>query len=249
VKRIQVVFLIFVINLLTATAVFAQVTELTLKLSRDFGYGGFNGDIQGTFSMKVSGPADLVRVVFYLDTKMIGEVTKEPFNLQFNTDNYPLGLHELSAAGYSSNGQEYRSNVIASNFVPASEGSKSALGMMIPVLAIALIAILLSFIVPLITSRGKTQNLPLGAERKYGLSGGICPKCHRPFALPLVSMRLGLTKFARCPYCGKWSMVRVETIGKLREAEKSELGWGKTEVAEESEEEKFRKQIDDSKFQ
>ncbi|MCX6039408.1 MAG: hypothetical protein NTW99_16285, partial [Chloroflexi bacterium] len=68
-------------------------------------------------------------------------------------------------------------------------------------------AILLSFIVPLVMGRGKTQNLPLGAERKYSVGGGICPKCRRPFALPLFSMHLGFSKLACCPYCGKWSAV------------------------------------------
>ena len=43
--------------------------------------------------------------------------------------------------------------------------------------------------------------------------------------------------------------MRVESLGKLREAEKAELEWGKTEVKEESEAEKLNKQLDDSKYQ
>jgi hypothetical protein len=249
-KKIRIALLIAVlVSLLAVTTVFAQTAELTLRMSRDFGYGGFNNDIQGLFSMKVTGPADLVRVVFYIDSITIGEVTQAPFNLQFNTDNYPLGQHELYAVGYSSSEQQYRSNVINSNFVPASEGTKAGLQIVIPVLVIVFGAILLSFIVPLVTGRGKTQNLPLGAERKYGLGGGICPKCRRPFALPLFSMRLGLSKLARCPYCGKWSAVRIQPLAKLREAEQAELEWGRAEVKEETEEEKLRKEIDDSKYQ
>ena len=249
-KKIQFALLIAtLVSLLAITAAFAQTEELTLRMSRDFGYGGFNNDIQGLFSMKVTGPADLARVVFYIDSTAIGEVTQSPFNLQFNTDNYPLGQHELYAVGYSSSGQQYSSNVIYSNFVPASEGSKAALQIGVPVLVIVFGAILLSFIVPLVMGRGKTQNLPLGAERKYSVGGGICPKCRRPFALPLFSMHLGFSKLARCPYCGKWGMVRVEAIGKLREAEKAELKWGRAEVQKESEEEKLRKELDDSKYQ
>jgi hypothetical protein len=218
-------------------------------MSRDFGYGGFNNDIQGLFSIKVNGPADLVRVVFYIDTTAIGEVTQPPFNLQFNTDNYPLGLHELYAVGYSSSGQQYSSNIIKSNFILASEGTKAGLQIVITVLAIVFGAVLLSFIVPLMTRRGKNHDLPLGAERKYGQGGGICPKCRRPFALPLFSMNLGLSKLAHCPYCGKWSAVRIQPLAKLREAEKVELEWGRAEVREETEEEKLRKEIDDSKYQ
>jgi DNA-directed RNA polymerase subunit RPC12/RpoP len=245
-KKIRIALLIVALeSLLAVTAAFAQTEELTLRMSRDFGYGGFNNDIQGLFSMKVTGPNDLARVVFYTDSTAIGEVTQAPFNLQFNTDNYPLGQHELYAVGYSSSGQQYSSNVINSNFVPASESTK----IVIPILVIVFGAVLLSFIVPLVTGRGKTQNLPLGAERKYGFGGGICSKCRRPFALPLISMHLGFSKFARCPYCGKWSLVRVESIGKLREAEKTELEWGRADVQEETEDEELRRDLDDSRFQ
>jgi hypothetical protein len=237
------------LTLLTVTAGLAQTPELTLKMSRDWGYGGFNGDIQGLFSMKITGPADLARVVFYIDSVSIGEVTQAPFNLQFRTDNYPNGTHEMYAIGYSSSGQEYHSNVIVGNFVPASEGNKAALGIVVPLVAIVFGAILLAFLIPLLTGKGKLQKLPLGAERKYGMGGGICPKCHRPFALPLFSMNLGFSKVARCPYCGKWSVVRIQPLAKLREAEKGELEWGRTDVPEVSEDEKLRKELDDSKYQ
>ena len=91
-------------------------SQLTLGMSRDWGYGGLNGDIEGLFSMHVTGPADLTRVDFYIDNTKIGEVTQAPFNLQFNTDNYPLGNHQIYAIGYSASGQEYRSNVIIGKF-------------------------------------------------------------------------------------------------------------------------------------
>lgn len=237
-----------ILNLMAVISVVAQTGELTLKMSRDFGYGGFNSDIQGLFSMKITGPIDLVRVVFFIDSTAIGEVTQAPYNFQFSTDDHPLGQHELYAVGYSSNGQEFLSNIISSNFVPASEGTKAALQIAVPVLVIVFGAILLSFVVPLVTGRGKTQ-LPLGGERKYGFGGGICPKCHRPFALPLFSMNLGLSKLARCPFCGKWSAVRIQSLAKLREAEQAELDWGSAEVQEATEDEKLHKQMDDSKYQ
>jgi hypothetical protein len=243
---------LFLATLMSFSAVIfalAQTEELTLKMSRDWGYGGFNNDIQGLFSMKITGPADLMRVVFYIDSTPIGEVTEAPFNLQFNTDNYPQGKHELYAVGYSSGGQQYSSNKVICNFVPASEGNKAAFRIAVPILAIVFGAILLSFVIPFITGRGKTQEFPLGAERKYSLGGGICPKCHRPFALPLFSMNLGLSKLARCPYCGKWSAVRIQSLAKLREAEQAELKWGRAEVQEEPEDEKLRKELDDSKYQ
>jgi hypothetical protein len=249
-KKIHVSFIICAfLTILTVTVGLAQTPELTLKMSRDWGYGGLNGDIQGLFSMKITGPADLVRVVFYIDSTSIGEVTQAPFNLQFNTDNYPNGTHEMYAIGYSSIEQEYHSNVIVGNFVPASEGNKAALGIVVPLVAIVFGAILLAFLIPLLTGKGKLQELPLGTERKYGMGGGICPKCHRPFALPLFSMNLGFSKLARCPYCSKWSVVRIQPLAKLREAEQAELEWGRADVPEATEDEKLRKELDDSKYQ
>jgi DNA-directed RNA polymerase subunit RPC12/RpoP len=119
------------------------------------------------------------------------------------------------------------------------------------VLGVVLVAILLSAFVPFLASRGKRTSIPLGTERNYGVSGGgVCPNCHRPFALPLISAHLRFSKLAACPYCGKWSLVRVESISKLCEAEKAELEWAKPEKPSETPEaEKLRKEIDDSKYQ
>ena len=234
-------------SLTTVFAAFAQTGQLSLRMSRDWGYGGLNGDIEGLFSMHVTGLVDLTKVVFYIDDTKIGEVIQAPFNLQFNTDNYPLGSHQLYAIGYSSGGQEYRSNVIVGNFVP----KQSTLKVMLPVLGVALVAILLSALVPFLAARRKGISIPLGSERNYGLGGGgICPNCHRPIALPLLSAHLGFSKLAVCPFCGKWSLVRVQSIDKLREAEKAELEGSITErPSEASEEERLRKDIDDSKYQ
>jgi hypothetical protein len=249
-KNIRFVLIIsFVCSLISAISAFAQTNDLSLKLSRDFGYGGFNNDIQGLFSMKVTGPMDLVKVIFYIDSVAIGEDIQPPFILQFNTDSYSIGNHTLFAVGYSQNGQEYKSNTISANFVPAAVGNSAAVKIVVPVLIIVFGAIILSFVIPLITGRGKTKDVPLGAERSYITGGGICPRCHRPFALPLFSINLGLSKLARCPYCGRWSVVRIQPILKLREAERAELEWDKGKVAEETDEEKLRKTIEDSKYQ
>jgi Bacterial Ig domain len=232
----------------TLSSVFAQTETLKLSLSRDWGYGGFNNDIQGTFSMHVKGPDTLVKVEFYIDDTKIGEDIQSPFALQFITDSYALGWHTMSAVGYTSDGQQLKSNSITANFVePQSVGK-----FIYPVLAIVVVAILASTLGPLLMNRGKLVNLPLGEERHYSMGGGgICSKCHRPFALPLFSMNLGLSKFARCPYCGKWSAVRLLPIDRLREAERAELEQAKTAqpVIGETEEDRLKKELDNSKYQ
>jgi DNA-directed RNA polymerase subunit RPC12/RpoP len=142
--------------------------------------------------------------------------------------------------------------VVPANFVPASEGSKAAMQIVVPVLAVVLGAMLLAVVVPALMGHGKTESLPLGTERNYGInSGGICPKCKRPFVLHFWGLNLGLSKYDRCPYCGKWSMVRVQSLAKLPEAEKAELEQARTvgQGIGETEEEKLRKELDDSKYQ
>jgi hypothetical protein len=246
-KTLFTILAVILFALISVSMALAQADQLVLKMSRDWGYSGFNGDIEGVFSIRITGSADLMRVEYYIDNTKIGEVNQPPFNLQFTTDDYPLGSHRLYAIGYSGSGQEYRSNVISANFVPKQSATK----IILPVMGVILAAILLSTLVPLLVRRGKRLNIPLGSERVYGAGGGgICPNCHRPFSLPLVSARLGFSRLTACPFCGKWGLVRIESIDKLRQAEKAELEWAKPEHPSSiPEEEKLKKEIDDSKYQ
>ena len=202
------VFFVFILST-TSHAVANSTGELQLTLSRDFGYGGFNNDIQGLFTAKIKNPpVNVVRVVFYLDTTMMGGDTTAPFSLQFNTDSYPLGAHKISAVGYSADGTEINSNIIDANFVPAGAGMESVVKIVVPIAVLMLLIALISVFLPLILSKGKMSSMPLGTERKYGVGGGaICPKCSRPFPLRLWWLNVGFKKIDRCPYCGKWSYV------------------------------------------
>jgi len=57
-------------------------------------------------------------------------------------------------------------------------------------------------------------------------------------------------KYDRCPYCGKWSLVRHASIETLRAAEAAELAEarGTVEFSTETQEEELRKQLDDSRY-
>lgn len=234
--------------LVAATAVFAQAEGLTLSLSKDFGYSGFNSDIQGTFSMKVSGPANLARVDFYIDETQIGELTQAPFNLQFVTDNYLLGTHSLHAAGFTTDGQTLTSNTIAANFLSSSAANKSTFGIVLPILVVVIAALLLSALIPLLSGR-KTVQLAAGTMRSYPMGGGICPKCGRPYAFHFYALKLGFGKVDRCPYCGRYGFTRYASMDKLRAAEQAELEGAKAQVPEISEEEKLKKDLDNSKYE
>ena len=250
-KKLSFGSLIAVIfSLVAVFAALAQSDELDISFSRDFGYSSGGGDIQGLFSIKVSGPDTLTKVAFYIDDTMIGEDVEAPFKLQFDTDNYSLGEHAVYAVGTTSDGNELKTEVVHANFVSASEGTKTAVRILIPVLGLVVVALILAAVVPIITGR-KTIPLEPGTPRNYPMGGAICPKCERPFAIHLYGVNLGLGKFDRCPYCGKWSMVRRQPLQALRAAEEAELERAQEigSVQGMTKEEKLKKQLEDSKFQ
>ena len=81
-------------------------TELTItyRMTRNFGMG-LGPYIQGTFTILVTGPEDLVRVEFYLDDVLMKNDTDSPFSWQFNSDSFGSGVHEFKIIGYSPTNQ------------------------------------------------------------------------------------------------------------------------------------------------
>jgi DNA-directed RNA polymerase subunit RPC12/RpoP len=202
--------------------------------------------------MKIKNPpADVVRVVFLIDGNPIGEDVQAPFSLQFNTDSYSLGVHALSALGYTSTGEERTSNVIQPEFVPASAAGGVMTKILVPIIGLVVLLILVSAIGPMILNKGKLSSLAPGTARKYGIGGGvICPKCARPFPLRLWWINLGWNKIDRCPYCGKWVFVRPRSMSELRQAEAAELvnSQAGNVTTPESETDRLHKDLDDSKY-
>jgi hypothetical protein len=250
-KTIYLSILVMLLGLMMAQPAFAQETqELSLRLSRDFGYSSGMGAIQGTFSMRVTGPDNLSRVEYFLDETKIGEVDQAPFNLRFSTDNFELGNHRLFALGYTQDGKELRSNEIQVEFVSASAGMEAVGSILIPVLVVVGLGMLFSFVATLASSR-KLEHLPPGAARKYGSAGGaICPKCQRPFSRNFLSPNMLVGKLERCPFCGKWSIVPARSMQDLKAAEQAEIQDAILGAAPGlDEEEKLRQELEKSRFQ
>ena len=247
-KNSVAILITILVSLVIISAASAQGEELTLGLSRDFGSGGFNGDIQGTFTVKASGPANLERVQFFLDDTLLGEDPESPFAIQFITDNYTTGAHVFSAVGFTTDGKQIGSKTISAVFVSKEEGSTASLKMIVPILAVLFGAMAISAITSMVNVR-KGKKLPAGAARSYTFGGGICPKCKRPFGFQLISLNMVLGKLTPCPHCGKWGVVKRATMSELHAAELAELDTEKAQIHEASDEEKLRKELDDSKFQ
>ncbi|MHC1739844.1 MAG: Ig-like domain-containing protein [Anaerolineaceae bacterium] len=247
-KNSVAILIAILVSLVIISAASAQGEELTLGLSRDFGSGGFNSDIQGTFTVKASGPANLERVQFFLDEALLGEDTESPFAIQFVTDNYPTGAHVFTAVGFTTDGMRIGSKTISAVFMSKEEASAVSLKTAVPILAIAFGAIAISAITTMVNVR-KGKKLTAGAARSYSFGGGICPRCKRPFGFQLLGIHMFGRKLTPCPYCGKWSVMKQATMSELHAAELAELDTEKAQIHDASDEEKIRKGLDDSKYQ
>ncbi len=247
-KFLGAIIIAILVSLTIISVISAQSEELTLKLTRDFGTEGFNGDIQGTFTVKVSGPANLERVQFFLDDTLLGEDPEIPFAVQFVTDNYPTGAHVFSAVGYTTDGKQISSKTISTVFMSKEESSAGSLKIVVPILAVVFGAMAISAISTMVNVR-KGKKLPAGAARRYPIGGGICPKCKRPFGFQLLGIHMLGRKLAPCPHCGTWSIVKQATMSELHAAELAELDSDEVQFHDTSDEEKTMKGLDDSRFQ
>lgn len=226
--------------------------DLTLKLSRDFGYSSGTGRIQGTFSMHVTGPEDLSSVEFLIDGKVIGESNTVPYRYQFNTDSYEQGVHTISVRGRSVDGEILNSNEIRVEFVSPQEVPQQVLKIILPIFGLVFLISIVTILIPMVTRKGKRSIVPLGSPRTYGVFGGaICPKCKRPFSIHLFGLNVVIGKLDRCPYCGRWSIVRRASPLELRDAELSEIDQIPQSEDEKklTEKEQLMKEIDESKYQ
>jgi hypothetical protein len=234
------------------SAAFAQSEALTISVHKSVGYNN-GSQIQGTFRIEASGPANLTSVTFKIDDTLVGAVTTPPFKINFSTDDYATGWHTFSATGQTAAGHTLTAPTKRFEFLTNEQAWKATQGLLIPIFAALGIALVIGFGSQFIFAfrGGKKASLPLGAARNYGISGGaICPKCQRPFARHLWGLNVGLWKFDRCEHCGKWSLVARATPQQLAEAETAELQMAQPEkpVAEPSPAEKLKQQIDESRF-
>ncbi len=247
-KRISLVLAALLLAL-TALPALAQgsVPELEIRLSRDFGYGGFDNKIQGRFTIHVRDADGFERVDFYIDDELIGSRSEDPFTLQFNTDKFDSGQHLIYAIGYSGE-EQARSDEIQRFFIAGDEVGQQVIGAIIPILAVLAVAAGLSAFLPrLIWGR---KGYTVG---DYGAAGGaICKQCAKPFGRHVMAPNMVMGKLERCPHCGKWQIARRASPPELEAAEAFLVAEGSSGVQnpkQESEEERLKRQIDESRYE
>ena len=244
-RKILLISAILGILLFPATALAQDEGEtLSLRLTRDWGYGGLNGQIQGKFSLRVSGPDDVVKVDFIVDGEVMHTSTESPFRYQFSTDSYASGEHTLTAIGYKADGTPVYGTEYVRHFLSAEDASSSMKNMVVPLLVIVGIATLAGVLAPVLMMRNKEFK-----PGQYGAAGGaVCPRCTFPYSRSVLAPNMVVGKLQRCPHCGKWAIVPRASQTNLESAEARWAKEGTSSVEAPSEEDKIRQRIDDSRY-
>jgi len=240
--KILISVVLIAISLLPVPVV-AQSEELALRLSRDWGYGA-GGQIQGRFSLRVSGPDDIDKVDFIIDDQVVQTSTEPPYRYQFHTDDYAPGVHTMTAVGYKADGTPVNGPEFVRDFLSADEAKSSVMKIIVPLLIIIGGATLLGALAPMFLNRGKDFK-----PGNYSPAGGaVCPRCTFPYSRNVLAPNLLIGKLQRCPHCGKWAIVRRASQSELDAAESRWSREGTSSVEVRSEEEKMRQLLDESRY-
>ena len=241
-RKIFLMIAVFGFFLLPKSA-FAQDEELSLRLTRDWGYGA-GAQIQGKFSLRVEGPDDIARVDFIIDGDVVHTASAPPFRYQFHTDDFTPGLHTMTAVGYKADGTPLYGTEYVRHFLSADEAKSSTMKIIIPILVIVGIATLVGAFAPVLMMRGKEFK-----PGNYGAAGGaVCPRCTFPYSRNVLAPNLLVGKLQRCPHCGKWAIVSRASQVDLTAAEERWAKEGTSTVEAPSDEEKRRQMLEDSRY-
>jgi hypothetical protein len=242
--RLLIILPLLVLSL-DATLVYGQddgQDELSLRLSRDFGYG-LAGQMQGTFSFLVSGPESLTRVEFILDDEVIGEDTVAPFRFRFDTGDYSNGSHKLKAIGYTAGAQTLQSETITRQFVPGN----SVIWIVFFIVAVVIVARIATILLTRSSKGSRTGSATFGY-----LGGAVCPSCGHPFGIHWWSLRLGIRRYDRCSNCGKWNLIQRASDEELTKADDFvkdlEATQGADRVSTTPRDDAYQQLLDESRF-
>lgn len=236
------------------TNVLAQTedTPYTLHIKKEFGFDNGN-NIRGTFRLSLMGDESaVVRVTWFIDGAMLAETSQPPFYVNFDTTHYTSTEHTLHAQVETTDGSLHQTPTRHFNFV-SSETQNQMMGQLIGYLlgGILVVGFIGAGITRMLTRSNKQQGLSPDMRGQYGaLGGAVCGKCGKPFSRSIFGFNLLTGKLERCPHCGKWVMTRRAAQTELAEAEK--LLWQENAPEsvnmDESDEEKLRKMIDDTRY-
>lgn len=239
---------------LPVSTVLAEDPGFEIGLNRDFGYGGFGNQIQGKFSIVVKGDLAFVKVTYMMDDTPMGIQTEPPFRFRFSTDDYAPGEHDYWAIGELADGTEFESNRIRGKVLTAEEANGDT-GLILGIIfGTVIVGGVISWVITTIVSKRTEKGDYFDADHLphgFNLRGGtICPKCGEAYAYHLLSGNLLTHKLDRCPHCGKYAVTRPMNrdmiIGEVVKRHGDRI---EKEISQPlTEEEKLRKQLEESKY-
>jgi len=219
------ILLTFLAYSLFASQVSAEPT-ISLSINKIEGYN-LGSDINGQFTVSAKVSSEVVRVEFYLNgTLQYNDTAGAPFSWTFDTTNYALGNYNITAVAYDSSGQQATA-VLSQNFVEVPVFWSIILPIIIVVGSIALI---ISYVWSLLKASNPTK----------------CPKCgHTYTPNRILSIKLGnFAYFTRCPKCGNFFWGKS-----IKDKPKNDEPSPSTSPDTLTEDERLRKDIDDSKYE
>lgn len=247
-KRIILVLVLALVLALSYSAVFAQESPFSLRISRDWGYG--NGtDINGRMSLSVKEDPDKIQqVTFFIDEEVMASVAAAPFKFQFDTNNYEPGVHRMTAEVKTTSGETYSTNALVSNFVEKGEANQDMLKILLLVGGIAVASIGIQFFMQ--KNANKNTKYDENGRVQYGIWGGaVCPRCAQPFSRSFLGIiNLVGVRLERCPHCGKLVAARRASPDQLDTAERRFRAVPNEQPLVKSELEKKQESYDDSKY-
>ena len=135
---------------------------LQFSLDRTDGYQ-LNNDIQGHFELTVTSPSNLVLVQIYFNDTSEANLTTSPFSWAFDTDNYSLGVTNITVIGYDASNNTYQGSSVL-NFVSSSVNIPYDV-LLVVVLAIASVLIVFSIRRKLKKKPIKSDNVNINLDK------------------------------------------------------------------------------------
>jgi len=246
-KRIILLFIIALVLAVSFSAVLAQESPYSLRLTRVWGYG--NGvDINGRMSLTVKGNQPQIQeVTFLMDGLIIGVVGTSPFKLEFDTNDFDPGIHRLTAEVKTTAGETHTTDALASNFVEKEAANQSLLRTLLIVGGIVLASIGLQLLMQ--KNSKKTVKVDENGHIQYGAFGGtICPNCGQTFQRSPIGINLGGRRLQTCPHCGKLVAVRRASSQELEAAERRFTPEAEELTAVQIDHQDKQESYDDSKY-
>jgi hypothetical protein len=221
-KTLAVFLLISMLTLVFISQVWAEPT-ISLSIDKTSGYNTpGNTEINGYFTVYASTSSDVERVEFYLDNVLQYNDTNSPFDWHFDTNDYALGQHNITAVAFGTSGQQISAS-LSTNIVD--------------------VPILWTTIVPILLVVGSIALVLLSVWFfRKGYRSNDCPKCGYSAPQQFYFIHFGLRNYLkRCPQCGKFYF-----CGKSYKPSDNDDSPPKESP---SDEDRLRKDIDNSKYE